>query len=171
MRSEGNRKWWGFTKTTDKNIQEELHRLFYRTVIGAARHSISCQQMITCQTAFSKEWRKWVPGGLWMAWSRVYIASRWGYVWVLHPQWPPDCIIGPFDISDFILLFIVNTIPVTSMDYRGGEMSKSLIHFFFGEKLWSKEFLLCFEIWIEFCGRLLGFVHLDFKILASNNQV
>ena len=118
MRSEVNRKWWGFTKTTDKNknIQEELHRWFYRTMIGAARHSVSCQQMITCQTAFSKGWRKWVPGGLWMVWSRVYIVSRWGYVWVLHPQWPPDCIIGPFDISDSILLFIVNTIPVTSME-------------------------------------------------------
>ena len=50
---------------------------------------------------------------------------------MLRPQWPPDCIIGPFDISDSILWFIVNTIPVTSVDYRGEEMSKSLIHFFF----------------------------------------
>ena len=48
---------------------------------------------------------------------------------MLHPQWPPDCVIGPFNISDSILLFIVNTIPVTSMDYRGGETSKSLIFF------------------------------------------
>ena len=38
----------------NKNIQEELHRLFYRTMIGAVRHSVSCQQVITCQTAFSK---------------------------------------------------------------------------------------------------------------------
>ena len=128
MRSEVNRKWWGFTKTTDKNknIQEELHRWFYRTMIGAARHSVSCQQMITCQTAFSKGWRKWVPGGLWMVWSRVYIVSRWGYVWVLHPQWPPDCIIGPFDISDSILLFIVNTIPVTSMEKAIAPYSSTL---------------------------------------------
>ena len=28
MFSKGIRKWWGFIKTTDKNIPEKLHRLF-----------------------------------------------------------------------------------------------------------------------------------------------
>lgn len=93
---------------------------------------------------------------------------------MLCPQWPPDSIVDPFDVSDSILLFIVHTILVNFMNYRGKETSESPKHlyiFFLVRNCnLSRDFAM-FRNTDRILWEALRFCTLDFKIPASNNQV